>query len=193
MCDQPPETAKDADEICLVRSMNTESVDHESALRRIHRGKFLAVLPARGLWVVSTLGADNSNLPAYVVLGDPGGLPVDGERNWSSGFLPAFYQGTAFRSGPSPVFKLQPPGGVGPNARRNQLKLLDELNRRHHERHPENTELAARIASVETAARMQASVPEALDLSSETEATHKRYGLDNPATMESGTRCLLAR
>ena len=193
LCDQLPETAKIADDICLVRSMNTESVDHESALRLIHSGKFLAGMPAWGSWVVYALGTENSNLPAYVVLGDPGGLPVDGERNWSSGFLPAVYQGTAFRSGPSPVFNLQPPNGVGPIARRNQLKLLDELNRRHHERHPENTELAARIANFETAARMQASVPEALDLSGETRATRQMYGLDNPATHEYGTRCLIAR
>lgn len=188
-----PHTGSIADEICLVRSMNTESVDHESALRLIHSGKFLAGMPAWGSWLVYALGAENENLPAYVVLGDPGGLPVDGERNWSSGFLPAVYQGTPFRSGPSPVFNLQLPPNVSPPSRRNQLDLLAELNRGHLSRHPESTELAARLTNFETAARMQTAVPEVLDLSRETEATRTMYGLDHPASKEYGTRCLLAR
>jgi hypothetical protein len=168
-------------------------VDHESALRIIHTGRFLAGLPTLGAWVLYGLGSENENLPAYVVLGDPGGLPVDGERNWSSGFLPAIYQGTPFRSGASPVFNLQTPAGVPPRARENQLGLLQALNRRHAARFPENTELAARLANFETAARMQASVPEALDLSGESEATKRLYGLDRPETEEYGRRCLLAR
>ena len=193
LCEHLPHTAKIANDICLVRSMSTESVDHEAALRLIHTGKFLAGMPAWGSWVLYALGSNNENLPAYVVLGDPGGLPVDGEKNWSSGFLPAVYQGTPFRSSSSPVFNLHTPAGVSPNARRNQLKLLEELNRRHLNRHPENNELAARIANFETAARMQMSVPEALDLGGETQATRQLYGLDNPTTEEYGTRCLLAR
>ena len=193
LCEHLPHTARIANDICLVRSMTTESVDHEAALRLIHTGKFLAGMPAWGSWVLYALGTANENLPAYVVLGDPGGLPVDGEKNWSSGFLPAVYQGTPFRSSSSPVFNLQTPAGITPNARRNQLKLLGELNQRHLGRHPENTELAARIANFETAARMQMSVPEALDLAGETQGTRELYGLDNPATQEYGTRCLLAR
>lgn len=193
LCEHLPQTARIADEICLIRSMTTESVDHEAALRLIHSGKFLAGMPAWGSWLLYALGSANENLPAYVVLSDPGGLPVDGERNWSSGFLPAIYQGTPFRSSTSPVFNLQTPSGIGPGARRNQLKLLEDFNRRHLARHPENSELAARIANFETAARMQVSVPEALDLSSETEATRQMYGLDDSTTQEYGTRCLLAR
>jgi uncharacterized protein (DUF1501 family) len=107
--------------------------------------------------------------------------------------LPAVYQGTVFRSGKSPVLNLQTPDGISPQARKNQLRFLDELNRTHLKRHPENSELAARIANFETAARMQVAVPDVLDLSQETEATHKMYGLDNPATQEYGTRCLIAR
>lgn len=193
LCELLPHTGKIADEICLVRSMNTESVDHESALRLIHSGKFLAGMPAWGSWVLYALGSMNQNLPAYVVLGDPGGLPVDGERNWSAGFLPAVYQGTPFRSGPAPVLNLQLPSGVLPQGRRNQLSLLNELNRDHLARHPESTELAARLENFETAARMQTAVPDAIDLSQETEATRKMYGLDNPASQEYGTRCLMAR
>ncbi|MDB5342137.1 MAG: hypothetical protein JWP89_514 [Schlesneria sp.] len=193
LCELLPHTGQIADDICLVRSMNTESVDHESALRLIHSGKFLAGMPAWGAWVNYALGSMNENLPAYVVLGDPGGLPVDGERNWTAGFLPAVYQGRPFRSGSSPVLNLQSPAGTLPRARRNQLALLEELNRDHLIRHPENDELAARLANFETAARMQTAVPGALDLSQETEATRTLYGLNNPACQEYGTRCLLAR
>jgi hypothetical protein len=193
LCEHLPSTAQIADEICLVRSMTTESVDHEAALRLIHTGKFLAGMPAWGSWVLYALGSANENLPAYVVLGDPGGLPVDGEKNWSSGFLPALYQGTPFRSSQSPVFNLQTPAGTGQNARRNQLKLLEELNQRHRARHPENSELVARIANFETAARMQLSVPDAIDLTGETAETRQLYGLNNPVSQEYGTRCLMAR
>ena len=90
------------DDLTLVRSMTTESVDHETALRLIHTGKILAGRPTWGSWVVYALGTENQNLPAYVVLSDPGGLPVDGVRNWSSGWLPAIDQGTPFRCGRCP-------------------------------------------------------------------------------------------
>jgi len=188
-----PWTAAIADDITLVRSMTTGSVDHESALRIMHTGRFLAGLPGLGSWVLYGLGSENENLPAYVVLSDPGGLPVDGERNWSSGFLPAVFQGTPFRSGDSPVFNLRTPERIPAAARERQLAFLDAINRRHARRHPENTELAARIANFETAARMQSSVPEALDLSGESAATRRLYGLDRPITAEYGRRCLLAR
>lgn len=193
LCEHLPHIAGIADDICLIRSMTTESVDHEAALRLIHTGKFLAGMPVWGSWILYALGSANENLPAYVVLADPGGLPVDGEKNWSSGFLPALYQGTPFRSSSSPVFNLTTPAGIGPSARRNQLRLLDEFNRGHLARHPESSELAARIANYETAARMQLSVPEAIDLSGETEETRRLYGLDNPASEEYGKRCLMAR
>lgn len=188
-----PHTATIADDITLIRSMNTGSVDHESALRIIHTGRFLAGLPGLGSWVLYGLGAENENLPAYVVLTDPGGLPVDGERNWSSGFLPALYQGTPFRSGPSPVFNLRTPEGMPERARRQQLRFLKQLNENQAARFPENTELSARIAHFEIAARMQTAVPEALDISSESKSTLKMYGLDNPVTEDYGRRCLLAR
>jgi hypothetical protein len=188
-----PYTGSIVDDITLVRSMTTGSVDHESALRIIHTGRFLAGLPTLGAWVLYGLGSENENLPAYVVLSDPGGLPVDGERNWSSGFLPAIYQGTPFRSGSSPVFNLRTPSKTPLQARLNQLNLLKELNRQHASQYPDNTELNARIANFETAARMQTAVPEALDLSRESDATKKLYGLDNPVTEEYGRRCLLAR
>ncbi|HET6883822.1 MAG TPA: DUF1501 domain-containing protein [Pirellulales bacterium] len=188
-----PHTAGIVDDLTLVHSMTTESVDHEAALRLIHTGKIQAGRPAWGSWVAYALGAENRALPTYVVLSDPGGLPVDGVRNWSSGWLPAVYQGTPFRSGASPVLNLATPPQITPAGRRSQLQFLDELNRLHLERHADSSELAARIANFETAARMQTAVPEALDLASETEATRRMYGLDRPATQEYGTRCLVAR
>jgi Protein of unknown function (DUF1501) len=188
-----PHTAGVVDELTLVRSMATDSVDHETALRLIHTGKILAGRPTWGSWVVYGLGTENRNLPAYVVLSDPGGLPVDGVRNWSSGWLPAICQGTPFRSGDVPVLHLRPPSGVTPGARAGQLAFVDELNRIHLNRHPGHPELEARIANFEVAAAMQTAVPEALDFSSESEATRRMYGLGDPVTREYGTRCLLAR
>ncbi|MGH7137546.1 MAG: DUF1501 domain-containing protein [Pirellulales bacterium] len=188
-----PHTARIVDDLTLVRSMTTESVDHEAALRLIHTGKIQAGRPVWGSWVTYALGTENRDLPSYVVLSDPGGLPVDGVRNWSSGWLPAVYQGTPFRSGASPVLNLATPPQITPAARTGQLQFLAELNRSHLQHHADSSELAARIANFETAARMQTAVPEALDLATETEATHRLYGLDQPQTQEYGTRCLLAR
>jgi hypothetical protein len=188
-----PHTAGIADDLTLVRSMTTESVDHEAALRLIHTGKIQAGRPTWGSWAVYALGSASRDLPSYVVLSDPGGLPVDGVRNWSSGWLPAVHQGTQFRSGDSPVLNLATPAGISPAARRGQLAFLAELNEAHRARHADSSELAARIANFETAARMQTAVPDVLDLSRETEATRRLYGLDRPETQEYGTRCLLAR
>ena len=120
------------DDLTLVRSMTTESVDHETALRLIHTGKILAGRPTWGSWVVYGLGTENQNLPAYVVLSDPGGLPVDGVRNWSSGWLPAIDQGTPFRSGRcSGAQPQERPSSVTAAARDGQLRFLDELNHAH--------------------------------------------------------------
>jgi len=193
MCEHLPHTASIADEITLIRSMVTDSVDHEAALRLIHGGKFIAGQPAWGSWVLYALGSENRNLPAYVVLVDPGGLPVDGVRNWSSGWLPAIYQGTPIHTGTTPVSNLFTPSDVTAAARTGQLQFLNRLNRAQQRPYPHNTELEARIANFETAARMQTAVPDVLDLSKETKATHKLYGLDNPVTKEYGARCLAAR
>ena len=188
-----PHTAGIVDEITLVRSVTTESVDHESALRLIHSGKFQAGYPTWGSWINYGLGSANENLPAYVVLTDPGGMPVDSVRNWTSGWLPAEYQGTTFRPGKTPVPNLLTPQEVSSSARTRQLQLLNEFNRSHLQQYPGNFELEARMTDFEVAARMQTVVPELLDLSGETAATRKMYGLDNPATAEYGSRCIIAR
>jgi hypothetical protein len=188
-----PHTARIVDDLTLIRSMTTESVDHEAALRLIHSGKSFAGRPAWGSWVLYGLGSLRQDLPAYVVLGDPGGLPVDGPNNWSAGFLPAVFQGTPFRATGVPVANLHPAAGISPGAQRNQLQFLDELNAVHLQRHAPSAELEARISNYELAARMQTAVPDVLDLSQEPEETRKLYGLDQPATAEYGKRCLLAR
>jgi len=190
-----PHTGKIVDDITLIRSMTTDSIDHESALRIIHSGKFQAGRPTWGSWVIYGLGTERQDLPAYVVLSDPAGLPVDGVRNWSSGWLPAIYQGTQLRSTGSPVFNLNKPADVSDKARELQLRLLRRLNEAHLQAHPENSELQARISNYEIAAQMQTSVQEVLDLSKESAETKKLYGLDhsNSATANYAKRCLMAR
>jgi hypothetical protein len=188
-----PHTARVVDELTLVRSMVSDSVDHESALRFIHTGKTFPGRPVWGSWVLYGLGTLRQDLPAYVVLGDDRGLPIDGTGNWSSGFLPAVYQGTPFRATGAPVANLTPPPDVPAAGRRNQLDFLGDLNAVHLRRHPGNTELEARIGHYELAARMQTSVPAVLDLSRETEETRRLYGLDRKESAEYGKRCLLAR
>jgi hypothetical protein len=188
-----PHTGGIADEITLIRSMTTDSVDHERALRLIHSGSSVIPKASWGSWVVYGLGTERNDLPAYVVLTDPAGLPIDRANNWSSGFLPAVYQGTTFRSTGMPVLHLDRPEDVSNVARRNQLKLLEQLNTSHGKQHPGNSDLQARIRNFELAARMQTSVPSALDISQETKETQSLYGLDSPATADYGRRCLIAR
>lgn len=192
-----PHTAAIADDIALVRSMTTESVCHETALRIAHSGHPLATdRPALGSWLTYGLGSLNQNLPAFVVLPDPGGLPINGTLNWSAGWLPAQYQGTPFNAGElsvAPVLNLRTPDKISAGARSRQLDLIRRLNAQHAARFPENTDLEARLKDFETAARMQSAVPDVVDLSGETAATRQLYGLDQPATQTYGTRCLLAR
>jgi hypothetical protein len=128
-----------------------------------------------------------------MVLSDPGGHPVDGVHNWSSGWMPPLYQGTVLRPKDPRILNLEPPPQLRGVTQRQNLDLLRELNRMHLERHPGEADLEARIASYELAAAMQTAAAEALDIQRETAATHRLYGLDDPATKEYGTRCLIAR
>ena len=186
-----PHTAKWVDELCLVRSFYTESVVHAPAMYQVHSGRILMGYPSLGSWVTYGLGSASDNLPAYVVMPQPEGTPEGGTPCWSSGFLPAVYQGTLLRSGPSPILHLKPPAGMTPERQRSTLDLLQKFNDM--DTQPSDTEMAARIASYELAFRMQTHAPEAVDLSKEGEATRKLYGLDDKKTAEFGTRCLLAR
>jgi hypothetical protein len=138
------------------------------------------------------LGSANRNLPTFVILTDAGEV-IGGAKNWSSGFLPATYEGTLFRRDGDPILDLAPPATIGGDQQRGKLDLLKSLNRHFGDRRPEDTELEARLNSFELAYRMQAAAPEAVDLSKESEATRKLYGMDDEATAKYGTNCLLAR
>jgi hypothetical protein len=127
------------------------------------------------------------------VLVDPGGHPVDGVSNWSNGFMPPLFQGTVLRAKEPRILNLNPPPHLKGSLQEQNLDLLAALNRRHLELHPGEADLEARISSYELAARMQIAATDALDISQETEATQKLYGLDNATTREYGTRCLIAR
>ncbi len=188
-----PHIARHADRIAVIRSMFTEHRNHEQALWMMHTGLLVAGRPSIGAWVAYGLGSENQDLPAYVVLPDPRGLPVDGIRNWSSGWMPPLFQGTAFRSEGTPVLNLRPSAPRPRSVEEGRLELLRQLNSEHRSSRPEELELDARIASFELAARMQLSATDAMDINRETPQTHRLYGLDNPVTRAYGTRCLLAR
>ena len=189
-----PETGSIVDDICLLRGMHTGANGHEVSIRYFHGG-IPGVLgrPTLGSWLVYALGAETQNLPAYMVLTDPSGLPVDGTHNWSNGFMPSMFQGTVLRPNEPRILNLDAPTHLRGALQQQNLGLLQTLNRKHLEKHAGESDLEARIASYELAARMQTAAREALDLSQETEATQKLYGLDQDETREYGARCLIAR
>jgi hypothetical protein len=193
LSDAVPHLAEVVDEITLVRSMHTEHNNHTEGLVMLSTGKLFQGRPTVGAWISYALGTENQNLPAYVVLRDPAGYNTSGKLVWSSGWLPALYQGTEFSSVGAPVLNLRPARPVPEAVRRDSMDFLAELNREHLQRHPGETELEARIQNYELAARMQLKAAEAIDLSKESAATRKLYGLDNPTTAGYGTRCLMAR
>jgi hypothetical protein len=189
-----PHTAECADDIAVVRSCYTEHNNHEQALWMMHTGRTVSGRPTLGAWVSYALGSETENLPAYVVLRNDTALPIDGARNWSSGFLPARYQGVHFRHTGTPVLYLQP--ATAPPGRTQELRrdLLRRLNADHLAQNPGLAgDLEARVASYELAARMQLSAAEALDLNRETPPTHALYGIGEPKTDGYGRRCLIAR
>jgi hypothetical protein len=188
-----PHLASVADDLCLIRSMFTENNNHPFALNMLQTGKTLNGRPAMGSWIGYALGTENQDLPCYIVLRDPAGYNTSGKMVWSSGWLPAVYQGTEFSSSGSPVLHLHPSRPVSADSQERSRRFLQELNRTHLRNFPGETELEARIQNFELAARMQITATQVLDLKTETEATRKRYGLDNPATTGYGTRCLMAQ
>jgi len=189
-----PNTAKVVDDLCVIRSMHTGHNGHEVSIRYWHAGVAgVTGRPTLGGWVAYGLGSPARDLPAYMVLSDPGGAPVDGPVNWSSGFLPPLYQGTVLRPKEPRIPNLDPPPHLAGDFQKGNLALLAELNRRHLADHPGEADLETRIAGYELAAAMQTAAREALDVSKEPEEVKKLYGLDRPATKEYGTRCLIAR
>ena len=191
--DALPHLTRHVDEIALIRSLYTTNITHEPAVYLIQTGRMISGHPTLGSWVVYGLGSECQNLPAYVVLDDPLGLPVNGVENWQSGFLPPHYQGTRFRSTGSPVLNLRPETDDPPGIVQMQRDLLNRLDHLHKRQRPGQPNLDARIASYELAARMQVSATDALDLSQENPQTLEMYGIGREPTDSYGRRCLFAR
>jgi hypothetical protein len=188
-----PETSRHADDLCVIRSMHGDSVNHPQSVYQMNTGSILMGRPSVGSWVAYGLGNENEDLPAFVVLPDPQGGLKGGPPAWGNGFLPATYQGVTMRTGSHPILHLQPPEGFSPSQQRDALALAEFLNREHLAARTDSDELSARIQAYELAFRMQSSAPELVDLSQETAATNSLYGMDRPETREFGQRCLLAR
>ena len=184
--------AEVADELCVYRGCQAESLNHPEALLQMNTGSRLGGDPGLGAWVNYGLGSLNDNLPGYVVMTELA-LPQAGPANWTSGFLPSHYQATRLRTEGSPILDLKPRGYRSRQHQRDQLDQLGMLNRAHAEAHPEHADLFARMESYELAYRMQTSVPGLVDLSTESAATQRAYGLDRDETAQFGRQCLMAR
>jgi hypothetical protein len=187
-----PNLAGLADEMCFIHSMTAKANTHGPAEAQMNTGFTLEGFPSMGAWVSYALGSENQDLPAFVAIPDPRGVPQIGPANWSNGFLPAVFQGTAFNAD-KPIANLRP--AAPPETEKDVRDFLKVLNDEHLKRNPGDTELSARIASYELAARMQLRAPEAGDLSREPEAVHRLYGTDdaNPYLAGFARNCLLAR
>jgi uncharacterized protein DUF1501 len=193
-----PNVARRADDLCVIRSMVGDGVDHGAALLQLHTGVFSFKRPSMGSWVLYGLGTENQDLPGFLTIKPS--LGHGGQNNWSSSFLPGEYQGTAIgNSGMSveeiakdPVPYLAARGLQGDD-QRFELDLLQNMNRRHLESRDHDPDLEARIGALELAFRMQVKAPEAFDVEKESAATKKLYGLDRKETRDFGWQCLLAR
>ena len=188
-----PHLGQVADEITLIRSMHTGANNHIPSNYALSTGRASSGRAVLGSWLTSALGSETQELPAYVALTDTRGLPLIGGENWSNGKLPSIYQGTMVRPVAPRIFNLDPPRHLKGSPQEEQLRLLDRLNREHLQQHPGENDLEARMKSYGLAARMQVAAREAFDISRESEATKKMYGIDQKFTRDYGTRCLIAR
>ncbi|MEM9588186.1 MAG: DUF1501 domain-containing protein [Planctomycetota bacterium] len=181
-----------ADELCVYRGCQAESLNHPEALLHMNTGSRLGGDPGLGAWSTYGLGSENQNLPGYVVMTELA-LPQAGPANWSNGFLPPQYQGTRLRSVGSPILDLNPPSYKNRGHQRKALDQLAKLNQRHADSHPQHTELKARMETYELAYRMQMAVPGIVDIDREPVATQEAYGLNRKETSAFGRQCLMAR
>ena len=188
-----PHVGNCVDDIAFLHSMTADSPIHGSAMFMMNSGKLISGSPALGSWVTYGLGSENEDLPGFVVMLDPSGGPISGATNWSSGYMPATYQGAVFKHEGSPVLNLTRPQDTSQEMQRAMLDTLSTINRRHLESRSDNTSLAARIASYELAYKMQMSAPDAVDFSQESTATLDMYGVGKKPTHHFGSQCLLAR
>lgn len=192
--DMIPHLGEIVDDISFIHTLTNKSNTHGPAENFLSTGFILDGFPSMGAWASYALGTERENLPAFVAIPDPRGVPQASVNNWGPGFLPAVFQGTPFSS-TQPIGNLKPPSGISSDQDRSARELLQLLNEQHLASHPNDSELAARIASYELAARMQLSVPEISDLSTETEQTLKMYGADssNKDKAAFARNCILAR
>jgi hypothetical protein len=188
-----PHIAESVDDLCLLRGCYADSVTHPESVYQMNTGSILMGRPSLGAWATYGLGTENQNMPAFVVMPDPGGWVKGGAPAWGNGYLPAAYQGTLIRGGESPILHLQTPKSISSGQQSATVNFINELNRAELRPGEENSELGARIAAYELPFRMQSHAPEVVNISKETDATKKLYGLDNKTTAEFGLRCLLAR
>lgn len=188
-----PHLSNHVDDIAFLKSMTADSPIHGSAMLQMNSGKILSGSPALGSWINYGLGSVNENLPGFVVMLDPTGGPISGAKNWSSGYMPATFQGTLMRSKGDPILNLNLPGNLTKPMQRELLDTLNAANTEHLKSRIDNSNLAARISSYELAYKMQQYAPEAVDLSKESQKTQEMYGLNNDRTLDFGRRCLLAR
>jgi hypothetical protein len=193
MSDLLPHLAGCADDLTFVYSVTAKTSNHTPATFQMNSGFTMNGFPCLGAWLSYGLGCESRDLPAFVVLPDPRGVPAGGAINWTQGFLPASHQGVAFGTGPDPIRDLTTPKEVSASARGAGFRLLGAMNREFQEANPGDSTLSARIHAYELAARMQASVPDAIDFQSEPEWLRRMYGLDSPETLGFGRNCLLAR
>lgn len=188
-----PQLSAHADDLCVIRSMYTDTAAHASGCIQMNTGEVTIGKPSLGSWLSYGLGSRNEDLPSFVVMTDPRGGPIGSASNWSSGFMPASYQGTTFRNSSPPLLDLATPAGISSKSQRRGLDLLKELNEAHLEDRPGESELAARIESYELAYRMQTAATEAVDLGTETQGTLDRYGVAQEKTDDFGRKCLITR
>jgi hypothetical protein len=188
-----PHIGSCVDDIAFIHSMYAESPIHGSGLLMMNSGRLLSGSPCLGSWVTYGLGSENENLPGFVVMLDNSGGPINGPKNWSSGYMPAAYQGVLLRADQTPIHDLALPPGTTREQQRAMLDRLKEKNEEHLAARIDNTELMARIASYELAFKMQQHAPEAVDFSQETEETKQLYGIGDKRTDDFGRKCLLAR
>jgi hypothetical protein len=185
-----PHVASRIDDICVLRGMLADNINHNGACLQMNTGEQAFSRPALGSWLLYGLGSENQSLPGFVVISPA--QPAQGAPLWSSSFLPAAYQGTLVADLKNPIDNLTNPQ-TGLDRQRAQLDALKKLNELHRTTREDDSRLDARIESFELAFRMQKEAPEAFDLSREPEATRKLYGLDNTTTEIFGKQCLLAR
>lgn len=191
--DLMPNLAKQVDDLAFVHGIKVDNNNHGPAVYHTLTGNQFPGSASIGAWVTYGLGTENQDLPGFVVLGDPRGSTIGGNGVWGNGFLPAAYQGTLFRNGDTPIVDLHRPAGMSVKQQREELDLLKWMNEKHSAARTNTGDLDGRIATYELAFRMQSKAPELVDLKSESEATRKMYGLDDPMSEAFGRQCLLAR